>query len=180
MIRPIVAYGTPILRQQTAKLNPSTPGLPQLIADMWQTLDNTGGVGLAAPQVNVSLRLFLVDNRLEATPLRQVFINPRITAYGISTCMEEEGCLSIPGLSAFVTRPEHISLSWQDEQFRHHSATFAGVNARIIQHEYDHIQGRLYTDLLPPLSRTLLKHKLQAISKGKIRPGYPMQFPLHS
>jgi len=153
--------------------------LQQLIADMWQTLDNAGGVGLAAPQVNQPVRLFLVDNRDETRHLRQAFINPEILEYSAATCTEEEGCLSIPGLEAPVTRSESIRIGYQDMDFQVHEETFSGMNARIIQHEYDHIEGRLYLDLLPGLSRMLLKHKLQAISRGKTRAPYPMQFPFH-
>ncbi|MBW8686255.1 peptide deformylase [Chitinophaga rhizophila] len=180
MIRPIIAYGSPVLREATQQISRDTPGLAQLIADMWHTLDNAGGVGLAAPQVNVPVRLFLVDNRLEDAPLRQAFLNPLIIMRSAAVSTDEEGCLSIPGLTAMVTRPETITIRYEDASFQEHTRTFSGMDARIIQHEYDHIEGRLYTDLLSPLSRTLLKHKLRAVSKGRFRPGYPMQFPLRS
>lgn len=177
MIRPIIAYGASVLRQQTREVTNETSSLPQLITDMWQTLDNAGGVGLAAPQVGQSLRIFLVDNRDETAHFRQVFINPLILEYGTVTCTDEEGCLSIPGISAAVTRPDSITIRYQDEHFQTLTTTFQGMNARIIQHEYDHIEGRLYLDHLPPLSRTLLRRKLQEVSRGKFRPSYPMQFP---
>lgn len=176
MIRPIVAYGASVLRQPAREVTPETPGLQQLITDMWQTLDHAGGVGLAAPQVNQSLRLFLVDNRDDTSPIRQVFINAWILEYGTSTSTEEEGCLSIPGLSVAVTRPDSITIRYQDQHFQTITSSFQGMNARIIQHEYDHTEGRLYLDHLSPLSRTLLRHKLQEVSKGKYRPSYPMQF----
>jgi peptide deformylase len=173
-----VAYGSPVLRQLTREVTPDTPGLAQLLADMWQTLDNAGGVGLAAPQVNQPLRLFMADNRDDTAPLRQAFLNPHILEYGTATCTEEEGCLSIPGLSCPVTRPDSVTIRYQDEHFQTLTRRFQGMDARIVQHEYDHVEGRLYLDLLPRLSRTLLKHKLQAVSRGLFRPSYPMQFPV--
>lgn len=176
MIRPIVAYGASVLRQSTREVTPDTPGLQQLIADMWQTLDNAGGAGLAAPQIGQSLRIFLIDNRDETSAIRQVFINARILDYGTVTCTEEEGCLSIPGFTVAITRPDSITIRYQNEYFETMIRTFHGMNARIIQHEYDHTEGKLYLDHLSPLSRTLLRHKLQAVSRGKYRPSYPMQF----
>ncbi|SDF29064.1 peptide deformylase [Chitinophaga filiformis] len=180
MIRPIVAYGAPVLRQQTQKVSKETPGLQQLITDMWQTLDNAAGVGLAAPQIGQPLRIFLVDNRDETAHIRQAFINPSILEYSNTLSTEEEGCLSIPGLLAPVTRPDSITIRYQDADFQTQTATFQGMNARIIQHEYDHVEGRLYLDRLSSLNRTLLRHKLQEVSRGKFRPSYPMQFPLRN
>lgn len=180
MVRPILAYGAPGLRQPTREVSRDTPGLQQLINDMWQTLDNAGGVGLAAPQIGQALRMFLVDNREAVYHIRKVFINASIVEYSSTVCTEEEGCLSIPGFAVPVTRPDSITIRYQDEIFQTMTATFHGMAARIIQHEYDHVEGILYLDRLPSLSRTLLRRKLQEISRGRFRPSYPMQFPLRS
>lgn len=178
MILPIVAYGAGILRTPGRPVRPEEPGLLQLIADMWQTLDNAGGVGLAAPQVNRSLQLFVVDsaNAVDDGGIRQVFINARILEYSKTTCTDTEGCLSIPGIWEEVVRPERIIIAYEDENFVTHKRGFEGPTARMIQHEYDHTHGRLYLDHLKPLKRRLLQGKLQAVMKGKVKSGYPMKF----
>jgi len=178
MILPIVAYGAAILRTAGRPVTPGEPGLAKLIADMWHTLDNAHGVGLAAPQVNRSLQLFLVNSTGvadEEAGIRQVFLNARILAYGSGTCADTEGCLSIPGIWEEVVRPDTVTLQYQDEHFVTHTRTFYGSTARMIQHEYDHTQGKLYLDYLAPLQRRLLRSKLEAVRKGKVRSGYPMR-----
>ena len=178
MILPIIAYGAAVLRTPGRTVTSEEPGLQKLITDMWQTLDNAGGVGLAAQQVNTDLLLFLVDstNAVEDGGIRQVFINARILEYSQNTCTDTEGCLSIPDIWEEVTRPEKITIQFQDEQFITHTHVFEGPTARMIQHEYDHTQGKLYLDYLKPLRRKLLEGKLQAVMKGKVRSGYPMRY----
>ncbi len=179
MILPIVAYGAVILRTPCLPVTPDTPGLQQLITNMWHTLDNANGVGLAAPQVNHPYQLFIVDNLKTTTPddlsgIRQVFINATVLEYSIEQCTDTEGCLSIPGIWEEVSSAEWITLQYQDASFVTHTRTFTGSTARMIQHEYDHVQGKLYLDYLSPLRKALLKNKLQAISKGKATARYPM------
>lgn len=178
MILPIVAYGAAVLRSPGRKITPEEPGLQKLITDMWQTLDNAGGVGLAAQQVNKALLLFLVDstNAADDGGIRQVFINARILGNSATTYTDTEGCLSIPGIWEEVTRPEKITIEFEDEHFITHRRVFEGITARMIQHEYDHTQGKLYLDYLKPLRRKLLQGKLQAVMKGRMKSGYPMKF----
>jgi len=183
MILPVVAYGATILRTPCHPVTTHTPGLQQLIVNMWHTLDNADGVGLAAPQVNQPYQLFIVDS-LKTTAnqytaahtagIRQVFFNAVILEYSTEKCIDTEGCLSIPGIWEAVSRAAHITLQYQDEHFITHTKLFAGDTARMIQHEYDHVQGKLYLDYLSPLHKTLLKNKLQAIAKGKTKARYPM------
>lgn len=191
MILPIVAYGAPILRAQCRDIEPDYPDLKWLIADMWETLDFIGGAGLAAPQVNRDIRLFIVDSRStfhempsemrlsfpDNPGIRQVFINARVTGYSGVSCSEEEGCLSFPGLWENIQRLESVTLSWMDEQFQPHVATFHGPTARMIQHEYDHIEGKLFIDYLTPLRRRLLQRRLDRIAAGTIETPYPMFWP---
>jgi peptide deformylase len=191
MILPIVAYGTPILRQKSRPVSPEYPNLTTLITDLWDTLESAGGVGLAAPQVGQQLRLFIIDNTREFSGLspaareshpefpgiRQVFINPVVTAYSWATTTEPEGCLSIPGLEAHVPRPNSITLQYQQENFSYHQQTFIGRTARIIGHEYDHLEGKLYLDYLGVLQKRLLEGKLRRIRMGEVRANYPMRFP---
>jgi peptide deformylase len=178
MILPIVAYGAPILRRPGRAVEPEEPGLRQLIADMWHTLENAQGVGLAAQQVNKDLLIFIVDSTRSADDggIRQVFINARIIEYSDVTCSEEEGCLSIPGIWEDVVRPQAIMITYQDEQFITHTRTFEGITARMIQHEYDHTRGKLYLDYLKPLKKRMLQGKLQAVTKGRVERRYPMRF----
>jgi peptide deformylase len=178
MILPILAYGAAVLRMPGRVVTPEEPGLQKLIADMWQTLDNAGGVGLAAQQVNKALLLFLVDstNAADDGGIRQVFINARILEYSKAACSDTEGCLSIPGIWEEVTRAERITIAYEDEHFIKHTRVFDGVTARMIQHEYDHTQGKLYLDYLKPLRKKLLQGKLQSVMKGRVESGYPMKF----
>lgn len=182
MILPIYAYGQPVLKKRGIDISPDYDGLEQLIADMWETMENANGVGLAAPQVGRAIRLFLVDSGPmfdegeEHLGIRQVFINARILEEAGDDCSYSEGCLSIPDISGDVERPEEITIRWQDESFVEHTQTFTGMNARVIQHEYDHIEGILFTELLKPLKKRMVKRKLEKIRKGEIHLKYRMKF----
>lgn len=190
MILPIVAYGAPILRTVCKDITPDYPGLEKLIADMWETMYASSGVGLAAPQINRDIRLFVIDsqqifaNREEddevypdAPGVKAVFINAHIVELDGNEWAYNEGCLSIPKIREDVSRLEEVTLSWVDEQFQPHRQTFNGVTARVILHEYDHIEGKLFIDYLKPLKRKLLRGKLDDISKGKVNVDYKMVFP---
>jgi peptide deformylase len=191
MILPIVAYGTPILRQVSKEITPDYPDLSTLIADMWETMYSSNGVGLAAPQINRDIRLFLVDSRQifdnleegekdkypDGPGIKQVFINAHVTAVDGEEWAYNEGCLSIPKIREDVFRSEEVTLEFEDENFETYTATFNGISARIILHEYDHIEGKLFIDYLKPLKRKLLKSKLDDITKGKISVDYKMSFP---
>jgi peptide deformylase len=191
MILPIVAYGAPILRTVSKDITPDYPDLQKLLADMWETLYASSGVGLAAPQINRDIRLFLVDStqvfdnqdddekgRYPDEPgIKQVFINAHIKTLNGEEWAYNEGCLSIPKIREDIVRNETVTLEFVDENFEPHTATYRGITARIILHEYDHIEGKLFIDYLKPLKRKLLKGKLDDISKGKIKVDYKMVFP---
>ena len=191
MILPIVAYGHPTLRKVCSDITNEYPNLNELIVNMWDTLYKSNGVGLAAPQVNHAIRLFLVDSvqivegadeedkdeYKDEKPIKQVFINPRVIQLEGVEWKYNEGCLSIPKIREDVFRHPQVTLSYQDEQFVSHTNTFDGITARIILHEYDHIEGKLFIDHLKPLKRRLLKAKLDDISKGKVKVDYKMLFP---
>jgi peptide deformylase len=178
MILSIYVYGSPVLRRETEPVQAGDPALEQLIPDMFETMYAANGVGLAAPQVGRSLRLFVVD----ASPygeddpaladFRKVFINAEIYERSDETVSREEGCLSLPKLYENVTRPESIRIRYTDENGAEHDEAFSGQAARIIQHEYDHIEGKVFTDHLPPLRKTLLKSKLNNFIKGRFNAGY--------
>ena len=186
MILPIVAYGDPVLRKVGEDISPDYAGLAQLIADMFETMNNASGIGLAAPQVGKSIRLFIVDGTSysededypELKDFKKVFINARIISEDGDIWSFNEGCLSIPKIREDVNRPPRICIRYMDENFLEHEDVFEGIAARIIQHEYDHIEGRLFVDRIKPLRRTLLKGKLNDIAKGKINVNYKMRFPL--
>ena len=191
MILPIVAYGHPVLRQVAKEITPDYPQLDKLIADMWETMYGSNGVGLAAPQVNRSLRLFVIDSsqifeameedeKLEYTDapgIKQVFINAQVQSLHGDEWSYNEGCLSIPKVREDIMRNEEVTLKYQDEQFNEHLKTFNGITARVILHEYDHIEGKLFIDRISLLKRKLIKGKLDDISKGKVRTDYRMMFP---
>jgi peptide deformylase len=191
MILPIVAYGSPVLRKVCDEITAGYPGLDQLIADMWETMYNSNGVGLAAPQINVPIRLFVMDSEQifqnqeedekddypDAPGFKGVFINARIVKLNGEEWPYNEGCLSIPKIREDVYRNEEITLEFDDGNFQHHTRTFNGITARVILHEYDHIEGKLFIDHLKPLKRKLMKRKLDDISKGKIKVDYRMVFP---
>ncbi len=190
MILPIVAYGAPVLRKIAIEISPAYPQLDKLIADMWETMNASNGVGLAAPQINKDIRLFVVDSTTifenldeedkgkypDDPGIRKVFINARIKELSGNEWSYNEGCLSIPKIREDVVRPESITLEYWDEQFKPHTETFIGITSRVIQHEYDHIEGKLFIDYMKPLRRKLLLGKLNDISKGKIKTDYKMSF----
>jgi peptide deformylase len=191
MILPIVAYGHPVLRKVTSDILPGYPGLEKLIEDMWETMYASNGVGLAAPQVNRELRLFVVDtvqmfnsmedeekqNYPDAPGVKAVFINAHIVELEGDEWPYNEGCLSIPKIREDVYRNESVTLQFRDQEFESHIRTFTGLSARVILHEYDHIEGKLFIDHLSLLKRKLMKGKLNDISKGKVNVDYKMLFP---
>lgn len=191
MILPIVAYGSPILRKVCSDIGPDYPALDKLLADMWETMYNSNGVGLAAPQINKEIRLFVIDSAQifankdedddfdypDDPGFKGVFINAHIAELKGAPWSYNEGCLSIPKIREDVNREEEVTLEYDDEHFNHHVKTFNGITARIILHEYDHIEGKLFIDHLKPLKRKLLSGKLTDISKGKVKVDYRMLFP---
>jgi peptide deformylase len=191
MILPIVAYGSPILRKVCADIDPAYPALQKLLDDMWETMYNSNGVGLAAPQINKGIRLFVMDStqifqNLEADEAdlypdapgyKGVFINAKITKLEGKEWSYNEGCLSIPKIREDVNRIETITIEFLDEKFEAQTLVFNGITARVILHEYDHIEGKLFIDYIKPLKRTLLKRKLDDITRGKIKVDYRMVFP---
>ena len=191
MILPIVAYGSPVLRAKGREIGPDYPDLEKLIADMWETMYESSGVGLAAPQINKPIRLFVIDstqifNNLEedekgdypdAPGMKEVFINAQITGLNGEPWPYSEGCLSIPKIREDIYRNERVTLQFRDENFESHIRSFTGLSARVILHEYDHIEGRLFIDYLSPLKRKLMKGKLSDITKGKVSVDYKMLFP---
>ncbi|WP_372919139.1 peptide deformylase [Salegentibacter sp.] len=190
MILPIVAYGDPVLRKKCKEIPEDYPKLKELIDNMWDTMYNAYGVGLAAPQVGVPIRLFMIDpspfaedqeleeqEREQLNNLKKVFINPKIVEEEGDEWVFNEGCLSIPEIREDVFRKPVITIEYVDEDFKAHRETYSGLAARVIQHEYDHIEGILFTDKLSSLKKRLLKGKLANISKGKIKIDYKMRFP---
>jgi peptide deformylase len=192
MILPIVAYGSPILRKVAEDIDKDYPGLDKLIEDMWETMYASNGVGLAAPQINKSIRIFTVDSAQifanmdekereeegypDAPGIKQVFINAHIVEELGDDWAYNEGCLSIPKIREDIYRAEEVTLQYLDEHFKKHTKTFNGITGRIILHEYDHIDGKLFIDHISPLKRKLLKRKLDDITKGNIRVDYKMSF----
>ncbi|WP_276390190.1 peptide deformylase [Eudoraea chungangensis] len=190
MILPIVAYGDPVLRKVGTSISKEYPNLKELISNMWDTMYNASGVGLAAPQIGLPIRLFLVDtepfsedeelNSEEQQKLKtfkKVFINAEIIEEKGSPWSFNEGCLSIPDIREDVARQDTIRIRYFDENFNEQVEEYDGLLARVIQHEYDHIEGILFTDKLSTLKKRLLKGKLGNISKGKIKVDYKMRFP---
>ena len=191
MILPIVAYGHPVLRKVATDIGPDHPGLAKLIADMWETMYASNGVGLAAPQVNKEIRLFVIDTEQihasleedeqedfdDAPGVKGVFINAHIRKLDGEEWSYNEGCLSIPKIREDIYRQEAVTLDYQDENFEKHTRTFTGITARVILHEYDHIEGKLFIDYISPLKRKLMKGKLNDITKGKVNVDYKMLFP---
>lgn len=184
MILPIYAYGQPVLKKMATDIGPDFPGLETLIANMWETMYHAQGIGLAAPQIGKSIRLFLVDTQQIKEQedgqegIKQVFINAQKIEEAGEPWAYEEGCLSIPDVRGEVERPPQLRLRYLDEQFQKHETVFSGMNARVIQHEYDHIDGILFTEYLKPLKKRLVKRKLENIKKGKASPDYKMKFPI--
>ena len=184
MILPIVSYGTKVLKQKAQDISIDYPNLEQLIEDMFETMYEASGVGLAAPQIGRSIRLFIVDGspfaneNPEMNGFRKVFINPKIIEESGEEWIFNEGCLSIPSIREDVSRLSKIRIYYQDQDFNNREEEFDGTKARIIQHEYDHIEGVLFTDYLSAIKKRLLKRKLNDISKGNVTVDYRMKFPL--
>ena len=190
MIRPIVAYGATVLKKKSENISEEYPNLSILIEDMWETMYASKGVGLAAPQIGLSVRIFVIDTKpfasddeldpAEAKTLelfKKVFINPKIVKEEGDLWSFNEGCLSIPEVREDVNRKEKITIQYRDEKFKLHTEILDGLAARVVQHEYDHIEGILFTDHLSSLKKRLIKNKLTSISKGLITVDYPMKFP---
>jgi len=181
MIYPIIMYGDPVLRQRAKEIERGTD-LKPLIADMIDTMHAASGIGLAAPQIGKSIRLFVVDGSgLEDEPgmqdFKKAFINPVLLKEDGNPWEFEEGCLSIPNIREKITRKENLTIRYYDEDWNVHEEAYDGMKARIIQHEYDHIEGKLFVDYLTPLKRRLLKGKLADISKGKVDTEYRIAAP---
>jgi peptide deformylase len=190
MILPVVAYGATVLRKVCEPVDPAAAELPALIADMYETMYKSNGVGLAAPQINKGIRIFVIDTVQifdnyeegdekfpDAPGLKSAFINAKIISLGGKEWSYNEGCLSIPKIREDVMRKEEVTLEFLDENFTLHIKTFTGITARVILHEYDHIEGKLFIDYMKPLKKTLIKRKLDDISRGKIHVDYRMIFP---
>lgn len=189
MILPIVAYGDPVLRKKGVEIPQEYPNLKQIVADMYETMYNAYGVGLAAPQVGLAIRLFVIDTRpfsedddlskeeqTQLADFKKAFINPAIVKEEGEEWGFNEGCLSIPEVREDVYRHERITIEYYDEEFNKHTDVYDGLIARVIQHEYDHIEGILFTDRLSPLKKRLIQKRLQNIMEGKTRPDYKMKF----
>lgn len=190
MIFPIVAYGSPVLRKIANDINADYPELMLLLDDMWETMYYSNGVGLAAPQVNKDIRIFVIDstqifesmeidekkNYTDSPGFKGVFINPKVIQLTGEEWSYNEGCLSIPKIREDIYRPEEVTISFLNEKFEPQEKTFNGITARVILHEYDHLEGKLFIDYLKPLKKKLLQGKLNDISKGKIKVDYKMSF----
>lgn len=188
MILPIVAYGDAVLRKRAKTIEPGSLDIKKLSDDMFETMYESSGVGLAAPQIGKSVRLFVVDGTpfnedeeeadkdLSLEGFKKTFVNPEMLEEDGEEWAFEEGCLSIPGIRADVYRPEKVKIKYYDLDWNEHIEDYEGMAARIIQHEYDHLEGKLFTDYLPALKRQLLKKKLADIARGKVDVEYRMKF----
>lgn len=184
MVYPIIVYGDPILRKRAVDIPRDYPGLSQLIQDMFETMYAAHGIGLAAPQIGKGIRVFVVDGTTleeeeeDMTGFKKVFINPEILDENGAVWAFEEGCLSIPNIRENVSRQENVRIRYVDENFVSKEEEYTGVKARIIQHEYDHLDGKLFIDYLTPLRKRMLKGKLTNISKGDVETEYRISAPL--
>lgn len=182
---PVTVYGDPLLRKKAIEIEKSYPNLEQVIENMWETMYYSDGVGLAAPQVGLSIRMFVVDassgadEEPELADFRKVFINPEIIEISGDEWVMNEGCLSLPEIREDITRPDEVTIRYFDENFTEHEETYTGFAGRVIQHEYDHLEGILFIDYLSPLRKRLLKSKLLNISKGKVQPHYKIKIPVN-
>lgn len=179
MILPIYLFGHPVLRQEAEDIEPDYPALKELVANMYETMYHSDGVGLAAPQIGLPISVIVIDGSVlgdkfpECKDLKLILINPDMEIIEDSAPVSrEEGCLSLPGLSEPVKRHEHVRLNWLDENFEEHEKEFTGFAARIIQHEYDHLLGTVYTDRINPIRKQMIKSKLGNIAKGKVSCDY--------
>ena len=181
MIYPIVVYGDPVLKKRGKDIVQGEIDVKQLAEDMFETMEGASGVGLAAPQIGMGIRMFVVDGTpmedKDLEDFRKVFINPDIIEETGEKWEFEEGCLSIPHIRENVLRNERLRIRYFDENWEEHEEEFDGMKARIIQHEYDHIEGILFTDKISPFRKRLLKSKLQSISKGKVKADYRIAIP---
>ena len=183
MILPIVAYGDPVLKREAEEIEKDYPFLGELIENMWETMYNAEGVGLAAPQVGKSIRLFIVDaspfeeDEPKLKNFKKTFINPIIVEEEGKEWNFNEGCLSIPAIREDVSRKQKVTIEYYNEKWELKEETFEGLAARVIQHEYDHVEGILFTDLINPLKKRLLSGRLNNISKGNVKVPYRMKFP---
>lgn len=184
MVYPIVVYGDPILRKRATDIPKDFPGLDAFIQDMFDTMYAAHGIGLAAPQIGKGVRLFVVDGTTledeeeDMTGFKKIFINPQLLDETGNTWAFEEGCLSIPNIRENVSRPETVRIRYQDETWTTREEEYSGIKARIIQHEYDHLDGKLFIDYLTPLKKRMLKGKLTDISKGEVDTEYRILAPL--
>lgn len=182
MILSIYGYGHPVLKKVATAIDKDYPELETLLANMWETMYNASGIGIAAPQIGLPIRIFLVDSTVaeedesEFKGIKKAFINAQIIEENGKEEPMEEGCLSIPDVRGDVSRPPIVRIKYVDENFVEHDEIYTGMNARVIQHEYDHIEGVLFTEKLKPLKRRLIKRKLESIKKGKVRAEYRMKF----
>ena len=188
MVLPIIGYGAIVLKTKAIEIPADYPELNKLISDMYETMYDASGVGLAAPQIGKSIRLFVIDTSpfdtddfeqnsgFEVKSVKKTFINPvMIDEFG-ENAFFEEGCLSIPNIREHINRKSDITIKYQDENFTHHQETFSGILARVIQHEYDHLEGALFTDKISPFKKKLIKGKLNNIMIGKVSVDYKMKF----
>ena len=183
---PIYLYGQSVLRNMSEDITPDYPNLSELIADMWQTMYESDGIGLAAPQIGRNIRLQVIDatplaeEYPECAQLKLVMINAHMQSLSEETCSEPEGCLSLPGINERVVRPESIVVNYMNEQFEPQRLELSGYAARVVQHEYDHLDGKLFVDHISAMRKRLIKKKLQHIADGRVRVDYPvMRNPIH-
>ena len=183
MIYPVTVYGDSVLRKVAQPIGPDYPNLNEVIANMWETMYVADGVGLAAPQVGLPIRIFVIDATAGADEdplfkdLKITFINPELLERSGEPWVMEEGCLSLPEIRENVSRPDRVKIRYVDENFNPHEEVYDGFMARVIQHEYDHLEGVLFIDYLSPLKRKILKGKLISIAKGKVQPSYRIKVP---
>jgi len=182
MILPIYAYGHAVLKKKAEPISAEYPHLNELIQNMWETMEAAHGVGLAAPQIGLPIRLFVVDSTPAVDEekgeegIRKVFINAEVLSEEGCLWSYEEGCLSIPNIRGDVDRPPVVTIRYQDENFTEYLETYEGINARVIQHEYDHIEGILFTEKLKPVKKALIRRKLDNIRKGQSHADYRIKF----
>ena len=188
MVLPIIGYGAIVLKTKAKEITVDYPELNKLILDMYETMYDASGVGLAAPQIGKAIRLFVIDTSpfdtddfeqnsgFEVKSVKKTFINPVMIDESGENASFEEGCLSIPNIREHINRKSDITIKYQDENFTHHQETFSGILARVIQHEYDHLEGTLFTDKISPFKKKLIKGKLNNIMIGKVSVDYKMKF----
>lgn len=183
MILPVYVYGDPVLRKVAEPIGPDYPNLKEVLENLWETMYHADGVGLAAPQVGLSIRVFVIDASAGAEEepalkdFKKTFINPVLLQRGGEPWVMEEGCLSLPEIREDVSRPEMVKIRYQDENFQEFEEEYNGFVARVIQHEYDHLEGVLFIDFLSSLRRKLLRGRLANISLGKVQPHYKIKVP---